>query len=101
MPYLQNAGALPKTENKSSLSAMMKKVMEEKKRQEEDNDEEPVAGSDPQPATADIQGKDSDTDDEDYNMMIAGLSEVVGISVWVTDRDMEGERRECEMGEGE
>ncbi|XP_060580464.1 histone deacetylase 6-like isoform X2 [Ruditapes philippinarum] len=98
----QNAGARKKTENKPSLAQVMQKGREEKKQQggRQATSGSPRVGAGRQGGVADgqatsgsprvgvgmqgdvedqkedIHSEDSDTDEEEYNMMIAGLSEV-------------------------
>ncbi|XP_045164142.2 histone deacetylase 6-like isoform X1 [Mercenaria mercenaria] len=71
----QNAGARKKTENKPSLAEVMQKGTEEKKKQGDERDASHAVGG-TEDHKEDIHSEDSETDEEEYNMMIAGLSEV-------------------------
>ncbi|KAL4226056.1 Histone deacetylase domain [Mactra antiquata] len=66
----QDNGARPKSSSKPSLAELKKKDRQERAREESQPDtvEDPSQLGEPH--------DDSDTDDEEYNMMIAGLSEV-------------------------
>lgn len=84
MILFKNAGAVKKSE-KPSLAEVMKKGREEKKRQEDMGDTQETGRGNREGAHGnqgasreDIHTEDSETDEEEYNMMIAGLSEVVG-----------------------
>ena len=82
--FQQNAGARKKTNKKPSLSEVMQAGREERRQQEERKVMSPgevveERGADDQ--KEDIGSEDSDTDEEEYNMMIAGLSEVVSFRI--------------------